>query len=202
MTLNNAIAAAKAGNYRAKNYNNTVTTKQRMGPGGYEMVIMRAKDVPNKEYISMELEVASGPHEGHCQNIYDANAFWPLTAIRSYARHTLPHLKAFIQKLEKSNPGFKVDFDKPLENQIVGKRIGALIATEHYISREGEEKTRLAVVDLVPIQGVEEARIPEDVYSKNFREAMEDKASRTPTWAQPQEFTEEDEDDEDGDLPF
>lgn len=68
-------------------------------------------------------------------------------------------LKAFITAVENSNPGFKYDWNKGVE-QLNGKKIGLIFGLEEYTANDGTVKTTTKLTQFRSIDKVGNAQIP------------------------------------------
>ena len=116
--------------------------------GGYVVKILDATDVPEKEYLRISFDVAEGEYKGFFAEEYKNDTRdgkkWPNagTFIRSYKSKALPMLKGFTTAVEKSNKGYKWNFD---EKSLVNKIVGVVIGEEQYLNQKGQVRTRTYV---------------------------------------------------------
>ena len=71
--------------------------------GGYVIRITKAEDVPGKEYLLVEYDVAEGEYAGHYKDLFDRLGFWGGSFVRSYKPKARGFFKAFLDVLEASN---------------------------------------------------------------------------------------------------
>lgn len=114
----------------------------KLQPGGYICRIIKAEDVPGKEYLKIEFDIADGKFKNYFKELSEKFNFWGGNFIRSYKDSALPFFKAFTTAVEESNRGYNFDYD---EHKLVGKYIGLILGEKEYISKDGELKTRLYV---------------------------------------------------------
>lgn len=114
----------------------------RLMPGGYVCKITVATDVPEKEYLKLEYDIAEGVHKGHWNELYKAKGFWGGTFFRSYKDTALSMFKGFLTVVKESNPGFIFEND---EKRLVGKQIGIVLGEEEYRKNNGSDGVRLYV---------------------------------------------------------
>ena len=120
-------------------------------PGGYVIGITRVEDHPDKEYLLIEYDIAEGELKNY---YYDLNArmgFWGGSFVKSYKDKALGFFKQFIDAVIASNKGYKWDND---ERKLVRKLVGAVLQWETYTNRDGEQKEKLAVVQLLPADDI------------------------------------------------
>lgn len=114
----------------------------RLGAGGYICKITSVTDVPAKEYLKIEYDVAQGDMKGYFQDLFDSKKFWGGSFIKSYKETALSFFKAFTTAVENSNPKYKFDND---ETKLVGKLVGLVLGEEGYVANDGSSKNRLYV---------------------------------------------------------
>jgi hypothetical protein len=120
-------------------------------PGGYVCRITNVKDVPDKEYLQVEYDIATGEFANHFLNLANSFGWWAGNFIRSYKEKALPFFKGFISSVEDSNAGFKFNYN---ETKLVGKMIGLVLAEEEYINQNGESRTRMYVSSVHSVQDI------------------------------------------------
>lgn len=125
---------------------------ERVKPGGYICGITAVKDVPEKEYLLIEYDIASGDFKGYYKALYDNKGFWGGSFIRSYSEKSLPFFKSFLTALSTSNPGFVYNND---ENTLIGKYIGLVIAEEEYKGNDGKIKPRPYVAQIRSVKAIQ-----------------------------------------------
>lgn len=105
--------------------------------------IVSAVDVPEKEYLKLELETKSG----YGKQYYVQFNKWPnaLTKYVSYKDSAISFFKASITAIEKSNAGFVFNFD---ERTLVGKYVYANLGYEEYMNDSGIVDQALKCVEL------------------------------------------------------
>lgn len=117
---------------------------ERMGAGGYVCGIVRAEDVPEKEYLRIEFDVAEGPFKNYFRDMRDRLALdnWPAAGVmyRSYKQSALPFFKQFITCVQASNSGYVFKND---ESTLSRKLFGVVMGEEEYIKNDGSIGTRL-----------------------------------------------------------
>lgn len=115
--------------------------------GGYVCKITSVNDVPDKEYLIVEFDIAEGPYKDYYADLQKAKNFWGGSTIKSYKEKALPMLKRFCSAVTKSNPGYIFDAgaQNADEKTLVGKLIGLVFYEEEYLGNDGSIKTRLKV---------------------------------------------------------
>lgn len=115
---------------------------EKVVPGGYVCGITSVEDVPSKEYLRIEYDIAEGKLKNYYRNLYNNKGFWGGSTIKSYKDKALSYFKGFITSVEESNPGYKWDND---ESKLIRKLVGFVLGEEEYEARDGSIKTRLYV---------------------------------------------------------
>lgn len=123
----------------------------RLTPGGYVCKITVAVDVPEKEYLKPEYDIAEGEHKGHWDALYKAKAFWGGTFYRSYKEKAQSMFKGFLTAVKESNPNFVFEND---EKRLEGKLIGLVLAEEEYRKNNGSDGTRLYVANIRSVEKI------------------------------------------------
>ncbi|HWT74349.1 MAG TPA: hypothetical protein VN258_06485 [Mobilitalea sp.] len=123
----------------------------RLVAGGYICRITLVEDVPEKEYLKIEYDIAVGDMKDYFKNLNDAKGFWAGKFIKSYKETALSFFKGFTTAVEKSNAGYKFDND---EKKLIGKLVGLVIGEEGYIGNDGSSKNRLYVKDVRSVDSI------------------------------------------------
>ena len=115
--------------------------------GGYVCKITNVEDVPEKEYLFIEFDIAEGPYKDYYKKLQEAKNFWGGSMYKSYKEKALPMLKRFCSAVTKSNPGYIFDAGEQNsdEKTLKGKLIGLVFFEEEYQGNDGYIKTRLKV---------------------------------------------------------
>lgn len=129
-------------------------------PDGYICRITSVEDVPDKEYLRVEFDIAEGDFKGNYQTLYENKGVWGGSFVRSYKEKGLPFFKSFTTAIENSNPGYKFDND---ENKLRNKLVGLVLAEEEYVGNDNKVKTRLYVDQIRSIDKIRSGdfKIPE-----------------------------------------
>ena len=112
-------------------------------PGGYVCRITAVEDVPSKEYLWIVYDVIEGERAGVYAGLPKSDD-WKHRFTRSYKDTARGMFKAFVNRVEESNPGFK--WDGSDERQFVGKLVGLVFQKEQYTNDKGDDKERTVVV--------------------------------------------------------
>ena len=122
-------------------------SRDRLPAGGYVCRYTKVEDVPDKEYLYMEYDIAHGEYKDYYKQLEESLQFWGGRVYRSYKEKALPMFKRMCSAVAKSNPGFIFDGGKQNsdERTLVGKYVGLVLGEEEYVGNDGTTKTRLYV---------------------------------------------------------
>lgn len=145
---------------RIENWDSIVesTSFKRLTPNGYICKILKVEDHPEKEYLKIYFDIVKGDDKGYFKKQYDGDTRkekkWPNagTFIRSYKDSTASMFKGFTNAVEKSNKGYKWDFD---EKTLVNKVVGLIIADEQYQNQKGQVRVRNYVAAVRSVETIE-----------------------------------------------
>lgn len=169
--------------------NVTEATDSRLTPGGYVCGIIRAEDVPDKEYLRIEFDIAEGPYKNYFREMRDRMNLdtWPRAGvlIRSYKEKAQPYFKAFLTAVQNSNAGYTFKND---ESTLSRKLVGMVLGEEEY-EYNGEIKTRLYVNAVRSVKAIQSGD-----FAVPNKKTLPAKAPSVDTYAPIS--------DDDGDLPF
>lgn len=118
------------------------TEFERLCPGGYVVMITKATDVPEKEYLKIEYDIIEGKFANYFTNLEKTAKFWGGSFIRSYKETALPFFKGFITTVTNGNSNFHW---RDNEADLIGMDIGVVLSAEEYESNDKKIKTRLYV---------------------------------------------------------
>lgn len=128
---------------------------KRLPAGGYIVKYTKVEDVPEKNYLFMEFDIAEGEYSGYYEELYDRLDFWAGRCFRSYTEKALPMFKRMCSAVTKSNKGFIFDGNEHCdESTLVGKKVGMILGEEEYIGNDGSTKTRLYVAREISVDDV------------------------------------------------
>lgn len=148
---------------KQKNWNEIEETEfaDKLPEGGYVLRITAVEDVPEKEYLWIVYDIAEGDYTGHYSDGWGKENPWAHRFVRSYKDSAEGMFKAFINRVEESNKGFK--WDNVDEGQFVGKEIGAVFQKELYTNDKGEDKERLNMFRVYASQDIRNGdfKVPE-----------------------------------------
>lgn len=134
------------------------TSFKRLTQNGYICKILKVEDHPEKEYLKIYFDIFKGDDKGYFKKQYDGDTRkerkWPNagTFIRSYKDSAASMFKGFTNAVEKSNKGYKWDFD---EKTLVNKVVGLIIADEQYQNQKGQVRVRNYVAAVRSVETIE-----------------------------------------------
>lgn len=129
---------------------------RKLPAGIYGVRITKVVDKPENEYLEVYCDITKGEYAGYFKSQVDSGFKDLSLHIRSYKTKALPFFKAFITAVEKTNPGFKWDWD---EQKLVGKAVIAVFGEEEYLDKEGNVKVGTKLVEFRSLQAYQEGKI-------------------------------------------
>lgn len=106
--------------------------------GGYVGIIKLVRDVEDREYLEMLVDIDEGEFKDFYKKRYETSGKWSLRAYCSYKTSALSMFKNFVTSVNKSNPGLDFQNGNFDEQSLVGMRIGMTLREEEYIKRDGD----------------------------------------------------------------
>lgn len=175
------------------NWNDVEEAKgfEKLPAGGYICGITAVEDVPEKEYLKFEFDIAEGEHKNEFRNLYDAKGFWGASFMKSYKEKAKGYFKKMLTAFEQSNSGFKFNDDEKLLKR---KLIGLVVGYEEYVANDGNVKEKLIVTDFLPVSDIKAGKFTVPKFKKLYDDDKKDSNTRSTG-----DFTEVE---DDGDLPF
>lgn len=119
--------------------------------GGYVAKIIDVTHKEKNQGVVIDLDIDEGEWTKFYSSLNAKYGFWALSTFRSYKTKALPFFAKFINCLERSNDGYKWDYD---ETKWVGKIIGIVLCYEEYIGNDGKVKTRAKVNEVMDAKKV------------------------------------------------
>lgn len=147
------------------------TPGEKLPAGGYVATIVNVEDVPSKEYLWIVYDIKEGEHAGHYSDDFGKKNEWAHRFTRSYKDTAEGMFKAFINRVEESNRGFK--WDGKDEKQFIGKEVGIVLQVEKYTNDKGEDKERLTVRSVYAAQDIRNGafKLPEPIDKREVVDA-------------------------------
>ena len=160
----------------------------RPGNGGYILEIVIVTDVPYNaqtgkgDYLRIDYDIAQGDFKGYYtkQNERFGGGKWFANVIKSYKEKALGMFKHFTNCIEESNPGFKWYWE---ESTLKGKKFGAIMGREEFLTNDGQKKMATKVFYIRSIEGLKNAKVPEDKLLPDNTAGYPDMSSSMPPTA-------------------
>ena len=142
---------------------------QRLTAGGHvcEIVEVKAtKSKSGKDMLVIAFDIKGGEFDGYFMNMFSrivsyngGKATWPNDGVyRQLAEgESLGRFKAMLMNIEKSNPGYKWDWN---EQSLKGKKFGGLFREEEYPKRDGSIGKSIKCIAIKPVDGIEDEPVP------------------------------------------
>lgn len=136
----------------------------RLPAGGYVARITNVEDVPSRECLYIEYDIAEGEYAGHYAGVTDRPYLHRF--VKGYGDKAMPFFKQFLEALQFSNPG-RFDWSRWMERsderEFIGLEIGIVVQDEQYTNTKGEDKVRQNVVGIYATQDIRngEFKVPE-----------------------------------------
>ena len=143
---------------QATNWNEVEEAQEFENPtaGGYVCRIIDVKDVPERQYLLVTLDIAEGKFTDRGKELQErTGADWGYyVAYRSYKESARSFFKSFLVALEKSNKRFKANKFNNNEKELIGLLVGVVLQEEEYVGQDKEtkapkKKTRLRVANTI-----------------------------------------------------
>lgn len=137
-------------------------------PGLYVCIVKQVNvqnDSAGKEQMIICYDIAEGEHKGFYQKQFEmrkqstTGAKWGGVHRQFTHDKGLPFFKGMICSIEKSNNGYKWDWN---EKGLVGKRFGGVFGREQFLTQDGQKKFATKLMQIRSVEGLKEATIPED----------------------------------------
>lgn len=129
---------------------------RKLPAGIYGVKITNVVDKPENEYLEVYCDITKGEYAGYFKAQVDAGFRDGSLHIRSYRTKALPFFKAFITAVEKTNPGYKWDWD---EKKLIGKNVMAVVGEEEYLDKEGNVKVGTKIVEFRSLEAFQQGKI-------------------------------------------
>jgi len=139
--------------------------RARIPAGAYICKITAAKDYPDKEYLKVYYDIATGDFANYYSQLRADHPDWESVGAyyKSYKTTALPMFKRFCSAVSKSNGNFVFDGGNVNsdESTLAGKLIGLVFREEEYYSNSGDLKTRLIVHSEFPVDKLDDQKVPD-----------------------------------------
>lgn len=160
--------------------------------GGHVCRIMKVeekKTATGKDQIAISMDIAEGKQANYYANKFQndtrENKKWGCTVFQLVLDNeggTNPFFKTFIESVEKSNPGFQVQWGANFGEQFTGKLVGGVFGREEYINGNNESKFAIKCVNFRTVEQVKAGvPVPKDKMLKGPRSAATPFTPNIPT---------------------
>lgn len=147
-----------------KNVQEATGDFKRPAAGGYICKITDVEDVADKEYLSIEYDIAEGEFKDYYKDLSEKKNFWGAKFVKSYKTAALPYFKGFCTAVTESNDRYIFDGDEHCdERTLVGKKIGLVLGEEEYTKQDYSLGTRLYVAQVLSVDRIRKGdyKVPE-----------------------------------------
>lgn len=141
-------------------------------PGCYVCAIKQVSETQTqggRPQIAILFDIAEGEQKGFYQSQFDAaKRMNPHAKYKGVHKQTMdgnsvPFFKGLMTSIEKSNPGYVFPWEmEGNEKTLVGKKFGALMGRREFLTDEGERRFVTEVFQVRSLEGLKDAKIPED----------------------------------------
>lgn len=129
---------------------------KRLPAGIYGVKITNVVDVPEKEYLEVYCDITKGAYTNYFKSLVDSGLKDSSKSIRSYKTSALPFFKGFITAVEKTNPGYKWNWD---EKTLIGKLVIAVFGEEEYKDTDGNIKVATKLVEFRSLEAYQQGKL-------------------------------------------
>ena len=139
--------------------------------GCYVCKILGVKQEEDRgnDRFTVQFDIDEGEYKGFYQKQYgqakqrDPNFKYKGVHRQNMAGPGLPFFKGLITSIEKSNKNFTFPFGQQgNEKTLVGKRFGAVMGREEFLTSDGKKRMATKIVWIRSIEGLKDAKVPED----------------------------------------
>lgn len=136
--------------------------------GGHICKILKAKEGTTQNgnsYLDIFFDIEEGEQAGYYSRRYEemnknGQAKWQGVYRQFTGVNSTPYFKGMIENIEKSNPGYKFDFN---ETTLINKIFGGVFGREQYLNQQGEKKFAIKCRAIRSVEAVRNGvEIPED----------------------------------------
>lgn len=122
-----------------------------------------------RDQIAVLFDIAEGEQKGFydrqfkAARLQDPEAKWKGVHKQIMDGSSLPFFKGMMTSIERSNPGFSFPWgQKDNEKTLVGKKFGAIMGREEFLTSGGEKRMATKIAQIRSIDGLKDAKVPED----------------------------------------
>lgn len=134
-----------------------------------EILGVKQEEYNGHDRFVMQFDIADGEHKGFYQKQYNAekttnqNAKYKGVHRQYMDSNSLPFFKGLMTSVERSNQGFHFPWGtQGNEKTLVGKKFGAVMGREEFLTADGEKRMATKIVQIRSIDGLKDAKVPED----------------------------------------
>lgn len=117
--------------------------------------IIEVIDVPEKEYLDVYFDILEGEYANYFTTLFNATGKNYGRITRSYKSTAVTFFKQFIKAIEKSNPGYKWNWD---EKSLTNKTCVVVFRDEEYI-KDGQIKVNAKADEIRSLEALREGKI-------------------------------------------
>ncbi len=124
------------------------------------------QDQKGREQMVILFDIADGEHKGYYDRMFQgakrndaSQAKWKGIFRQLTQGNSLPFFKGVITSIEKSNPGYKWNWE---EKSLVRKKFGGIFGREEFIASDGKKRMATKCVQIRSVDGLKDAEVPED----------------------------------------
>ena len=128
---------------------------RRLPAGIYPIVITNVVDVPEKEYLEIYCDIFQGEYKDYFKIAVENGGKDTSKTVRSYKQNALAFFKGFMTAIEKSNPGYKWDWD---ETKLVGKKAVGIFGEEEY-EKDGQIKISTKLIEVRSVEAFKAGKL-------------------------------------------
>lgn len=137
-------------------------------PGAYKCQVVQVnitKTQSGKEMMVICFDIAEGPFKDYYMKQFksrqktDKDVKYPGIFRQLTRGDSLPFFKGVITSIEKSNPGYRWNWE---EKSLVKKYFGGIFGREEYMGNDGKKHMSTKCVQIRSLDGMKDAKIPED----------------------------------------
>ena len=122
-----------------------------------------------RDQIAVLFDIAEGEQKGFydrqfkAARLQDPEAKWKGVHKQIMDGSSLPFFKGMMTSIERSNPGFSFPWgQKDNEKTLVGKKFGAIMGREEFLTSGGEKRMATKIAQIRSIDGLKDEKVPED----------------------------------------
>lgn len=150
---------------------------KRLPAGIYGVKITKVVDNPKEQYFEVYCDIVKGEYANYFATKVQNGGKDTSKSIRSYKDKALPFFKGFITAIEKTNPGYKWDWD---ETKLVGKKVMAVFGEEEYLDADGTIKVSTKVVEFRSLEAYEAGKLTVPPLKKLEQQPVEQEPEEEP----------------------